>query len=356
MIKKSFDITVKNPQATLKKIHAKKRIYLILWIVCTVVSAVSLGLSRLTVVELPTLHSASVESPLSIQLYLPDIDSGTNGESHASPFVNNFSSAIGSIVNVMAVVGVIFALLTGIKSGNIMAGMMGVMISLSLVVSSTYISAFLGSDYDDEHSSVTDDVRMEKRVLDFNKYITSGNVPAYMNDVSKYSSRGGAIISYALQSGSATVDDVSNLKEALQVKEAQQITIGLAQTMAIAAFKSRRETADLKESLVAAELAARVIKATPSKDLIDIDPRTGYAIFQAAMGLKGFDLENPFTRVVTQKVKAQKAIRRFLELSFVLTLSGGVLVMFLWLTTSSYARRAANAINEGNDGNLKRQA
>ncbi|EOC0011580.1 hypothetical protein ACI0X9_003264 [Cronobacter turicensis] len=344
MFTDSLGDNAKGTQDTLNKLNKKKKCYLFIWVLSLLLSLTLLFFSKLTVSDLPTLESVSLEHPLSIHLTLPRNNSEiSNLKAHSSPFTDGINTGLehffkffGGFLFLLSIAGLII-------SDNKTVFIPGTIVSSMLIASSVFVPAlFDESPYEAE--TATDPGYVNTFSLD--PYITSGNVEAFLENVSKYSGRGGAIMMFTLEKGFSSEDDVRNLKSAFSTKQAQQLTIGLAQTLAVAAYKNRAKQTLMKESLVAAGLAGRVIKATPVSDLLDFTPRTGYAIFKAAAEVEGFDLKNPFAMAVEQKVKAQKALRSFLNASSLLSFIVAVLFSFFWLCTSRYERRAANAWKE----------
>ncbi|EIZ1085914.1 hypothetical protein MPI44_004462 [Klebsiella oxytoca] len=327
MLKNRFIDEILEPSDTVKKIRGKARLYLIFWVSLLVVSGLVYWASLFTVVDLPTLTAIAKSSPISFELTMnssPSIE-GTFDTVGSSVFTN-MSDFLGNSVKIVSGMMCLVGVASFIVTRNIVVPCMSIVMAGML----NFAPVLFDVDGDNGGSSVPTSVA-EK--IDFGNYVKSGDLKGFLEGIEKYSTRGGFILNSVIESKAANQDDVRNLLDVFSKNDAQKVSVGLAETLANAI--SNGDTSLNNSTSIASALSAYVLSSVEQDDNEPVvDNRTGFAIFEAAKELKGFDISNLYSDVVTATVTSQAKVRAFLiNISAVLLALGFV---FLWLWGFSF--------------------
>lgn len=329
MLKKKFDDEVLTSLGTINKIKLKSQIYLVSWVVFLFMSGVMYWASTFTVVDFPALSSIAKLNPVSFEL-TPVSHSLGQGEFVTSPsaissIASLFSGKLRIWVGLASVIILSLGFISYMQSRNVVP----VMMSAFLAGMMTFVMPVIFDDSD--KNGVSYESTLEK--IEFDNYIKSGDVKGYVDAIANYSSRGGFIINSVIDSRTANQDDAINLLDVFPKEEAQKISVGLSETVANA-ISNGDETYNDSLPFVSA-LSAHVLSSV-ERDTHDpiIDDRTGFAIFDSAKDLKGFNVSNLYSDEVTAEIASQKKLRAFLvNVSAVLF---GLVCVLLWLWAFSF--------------------
>lgn len=341
MIKKRFKEEISAPCEVVGKLKRKTTIYLALAIVFLIISSLLYWVSNFTLVELPTLLSVAQTEPISFVLSI---------YSSAS---TDTSLELDGFTAIIAPNGFIKDYITGISSifFIVALGVFAINKNVDFLVGSLILSVMLGclpsvmGELDSWHDDYSNKLTSEIEEIQFGEWVKSGNIKEFIEGVGKYSKRGKFIISSVIDGESVTPDDAMNLLDAFSEKDAQYISVGLAETMS----KALANGVDVSNNsiTVTSALAAYTlsyIRASGSKNYID--ERTGFAIFDAAKDFTGFNLTNSYADVVKAKAKSQKKLRLFLMSLTGVLLVFGCSFLSLWFFSLKNRTRVETAFIE----------
>lgn len=323
MLKNRFKDEILEPSDTVKKIRGKARLYLIFWVSLLVVSGLVYWASMFTVVDLPTLTAIAKSSPISFELTMNSSPSteGAFGTVGSSVFTS-MSDFLGTGVKIASAMMFLAGVASFISTRNIMVPC----VSLVMAGMLNFAPVLFDVDGDNTGSSVPASVA-EK--IDFGNYVKSGDLKGFLEGIEKYSARGGFILNSVIESKAANQDDARNLLDVFSKNDAQKVSVGLAETLANAI--SNGDTSLNNSTSIASALSAYVLSSVEQDDNEPVvDNRTGFAIFDAAKGLKGFDTSNMFSDAVTAKVTSQVKVRAFLINITAISFSLGCVFLWLW--------------------------
>ncbi len=189
-----------------------------------------------------------------------------------------------------------------------------------------------------------DDIPKDVKKFITREYIEKGDTKGYLEALSQSSPRGAVIIKSVLESNEPNQYDAINLIDTLSKADAQRVSVGLSETMAVEGHLTGEIPVGLP---VSAALAAYVIEAAGgTADRKVIDERTGYAIFAEAKKLPDFDKPNPYADTINAQIESGKS--RHQLMSNAMAVLTGVAIFLLFLFVSSYrnVKRMTNVIRE----------
>ncbi|PHM72375.1 hypothetical protein [Xenorhabdus sp. KJ12.1] len=178
--------------------------------------------------------------------------------------------------------------------------------------------------------------------IELGDYIKSGDVKRYLDGIARYSERVNHIMTNAYKNNSVSQGDVRNLLDVLSIKEAQLLSVGLAQTMANAENKGDKEW--VEHISASAALSGYVLLAIDKAENSMINSRTGYAIFDKAKSFPSFKSTNIYTEIVTKDIDLQVKIQIFLINAMMIVSFLGGLFFLLWVFSFSNMFRAERCL------------
>lgn len=326
MLKKRFKDEILEPADAVKNIREKARLYLFFWVPLLVISGVVYLSSTFTVVDFPTLSSISKLSPISFDLAvgLPTEIKGVLG---------TVSSSLGTTARLISGLVLVAGVATYIIHRSIVTAGMFFFLAFAL-----NFTQFFFSDEQTIPKSVTEKI-------EFSDYVKSGDLKGYLEAIEKYSSRGRFVLNSVIESKATNQDDARNLLDVFSNADAQKVSVGLAETMENAIANG--DTALNNNMPIVSALSAYVLSSVEHDDRESvIDNRTGFAIFDAAKELKGFDVSNLYSDAITAKVTSQAKIRAFLLNSSAILFALGCVFFWLWVFSFRNVHRAEKVFIE----------
>lgn len=323
MLKNRFKDEIIEPSDTVRKIKRKARFHLIFWMLLLVVSGLMYWASSFTVIDQPTLSSIAKSVPISLELTVRSSSSlqGTISTVSSSLF-SGLDGLTGQVMSIMSVVMIMVGIFAFLFNRNIMVLVM----SGTMAVMLNFAPTFFGVDSENSGSSVSSPVA-EK--IDLSDFVKSGDVRGFIEGIEKYSVRGGFILNSAIKSSAVNQDDARNLLDVFSKNDAQKVSVGFAETV-VNAISNGDTTLNNSTQNVSA-LSAYVLSSVDQDDSEPvIDNRTGFAIFEAAKGLEGFDISNLYSDVVKAQVTSQAKVRSFLINTSAILLALGFVFIWLW--------------------------
>ncbi len=329
MINDKTNGSFEQPRGVVKKLKQKTNRVLYSFLSVLLMVVVLFIASVIPLSELPTLISVD---PQSMVLATPGSGIGnfiSIGDSIGDFFENSI------IMKIIPATIVILGMACSVIRGNFMMGAFAVMFALMFSSMPTLLNVMTDGDF--SHSEKSEGVNLET-------YIKSGDTKGYLEALSQSSPRGEFVINSVLESNVANQDDASNLIDVFSKEDAQRVSVGLSEAMAVEGHLTGGIPAGLP---VSAALAAYVIEAAGGITAHKvIDERTGYAIFAEAKKLPGFDKPNPYADEINAQIESSKS--RHQLMSNAMAVLTGIAIVLLFILVASYrnVQRVKNVIRE----------
>jgi len=306
--------------------HLNKKIkkYLFYFLFMFVMSAISFGAFIYTQPSYPTLLSVS---PLSVSLSV---------ESNAA--FNSIFDLMSSVIKFLPVVILPLGIGLAIVRGEILIGMMTVFLCVGFMFVPVAVSNLIGMEPDAANG--------ENKVI-LTQYIRNGDTSGYLDAVSKHSIRGELIIRNVLEKDIANQDDANNLIDVFSKADAQSVSVGLSETIARESKARGKQSQSLPAS---ATLAAYVIDGVGgTSDYSVINEQTGYAIFEEAKKLPGFDIPNPYTGKIDKQIKMNESMHTLSKLLMAIFMGISIIILSVCIMTTFNMLRVKKVIREDID-------
>lgn len=317
--------------------------YLIMTVVLLVSAVIAYCLTWFLTVEYPTLLQLAKHSPIELSLELnPGSEALAEGHSIADMAI------IGSpeFKTVFTFISGAF-LLMGVAMGAVTQNFMTMFGAIFIAIMLNFFPTFIDILQDDGMSDSRETRNTDVASQEFNSFIKQGDIKGFLEALGKVSVRAGYVMSQAMINGQADSSTAANLLDIFSEGDAQNVSIALAETVAIGSTIKNPFNDDYSSSPTAAALAAYVLSSVP-QDKVTADTRTGYAVFDSASQYKGFSKSNPYASAVTDKVNSQRNLYGIFKVISIFLLSCGGVTLFLWMVTTNNARRSTRMFDETN--------
>lgn len=328
MVNEKSNGSFEQPLGVVRKLKKKINRILYSFLAVLIMVAVLFFASLFSISELPTLTSVDPQS-----MVLVASGNGTDSFISISDTIGDFVEN-SIILKIIPAIVVIFGIASSVMRGDFMMGAYAVIFAVFFSSLPTVLNVMRDGDF--SHSEKSDEVNLEK-------YIKSGDTKGYLEALS-ISPRGEFVINSVLESNAVNQDDARNLIDVFYQADAQRLSVGLSEAMAVEGNLTGKTPAGLP---VSAALAAYVIEAAGGiTEHKVIDERTGYAIFEEAKKLPGFNKPNPYADEINAQIESSKSRHKFI--SNTMSVLTGIAIVLLLILVASYrnVQRAKNVIRE----------